>query len=56
MMEILDNKTLMSIDGGLSLSGAIINAFTSSAKAVLDLGRSLGTAVRRVVSNSLCKL
>lgn len=55
-MKELDNKELMNIEGGFSITGSIINAFTSAVKAIVDLGRSLGSSIRRISSNNLCKL
>ena len=55
MRELAENK-LMELDGGLSISGAIVNSFTAGIKVTLDLGRSFGTAIRRVISGNLCKM
>ena len=49
----LNNNEIKQIDGG-SLSGTFINAITSGMKAVLEIGRSLGSALRRVKEDSLC--
>lgn len=55
-MKELNKKELMKIEGGFSLSGSIINAFTSAVKTIVDLGRSLGSSIRRISTNNLCKL
>ena len=55
-MKRLDDEKLMTIEGGLSISGAIINSITSGIKVFLDLGRSFGTALRRVMANKTCKM
>lgn len=55
-MITLNKKELLKIEGGLSLSGSIINSFVRGINSLLDLGRSLGTAIRRITSNSVCKL
>ena len=52
----IDTNTLKEIDGGLSISGAVINSFTTGIKVIVDLGRSLGTAIRRTISGNLCKM
>ena len=54
-MIILGNEELFNIRGG-SISGSLINAFARGLEALLDLGRSLGNAVRRIRSNAICKL
>lgn len=54
-MKELSNKQLMSIVGG-SISGSFINAFARGIQALMDVGRSLGNAIRRIKGNSICKL
>ena len=56
MSEIYDIKTLDSLSGGISISGALVNSLTSGIKIILDLGRSFGTAVRRTQTGSMCPL
>ena len=55
-MKRLNKKQLLYIDGGFSISGTIINAFTSGIKTVLEVGRSLGTALRRVKEDKMCAI
>lgn len=52
----LNRRELFSIVGGISISGTLINAFVRGINAILDLGRSLGTAIRRIRSGSICTL
>lgn len=52
----LDKKELLSIAGGISITGTFINAIAKGINAILDLGRSLGTAIRRTSANNLCPL
>lgn len=58
MIKIDDKKELMQISGGakLDVSGALLNAFKGCANTILDVGRSLGSALRRLAFGSLCKL
>lgn len=51
----LNNEELYNIRGG-SISGTLINAIVRGINAILDLGRSLGNAIRRISSNNICKL
>lgn len=51
----LNNEELDIIYGG-AVSGTLINAITSALKAILDLGRSLGTAARMIKTKSLCSV
>lgn len=53
MMEIKDTYN---IEGGINLTGAILNALTGGAKIVLELGRSLGSAIRRAVGGTFCSI
>lgn len=49
----LKKEELLSINGG-SISGTMINAFSRAINSLLDLGRSLGTAIRRITTGNLC--
>ena len=55
-MHILDKNELLKIEGGISISGTLINSFARGINALLELGRSLGSAIRRVVGRNLCPL
>ncbi len=50
----LENKELILISGGISLSGTLINSMARAINALLEAGRSLGTAIRRIISGKLC--
>lgn len=50
----LSKQELLSINGGINISGTLINSFVRGINAMLDLGRSLGTAIRRIGSNNIC--
>lgn len=52
----IKKEELMKINGGESISGSLINAFTSGIKAILEVGRSLGTSLRRMFDGNLCKI
>lgn len=52
----LDRRELFTIVGGISISGTLINAFVRGINSLLDLGRSLGTAIRRIRTGSICTL
>lgn len=55
-MKRLTNNELIHIHGGLSISGNLINSFVKGLNLFLDLGKSLGTALRRILTSSLCPL
>ncbi len=50
----LETKELQQIVGGTSAT--YINAIVRGVNAILDIGRSLGSAIRRVVNGNLCPL
>ena len=55
-MVDLKEDDLLFVEGGLSVSSSLINSLTGGIKIILELGRSLGSALRRGSSNSLCSL
>ena len=52
----LNKQQLVSVVGGVSISGTLINSIVKGVNAFLDLGRSIGTAIRRVTSGNICPL
>ena len=55
-MKELTKKELFEIQGGTSVTGAMISAITHGINTILDFGRSLGTAIRRIGNNNLCPM
>lgn len=58
-LNVADRLTineLKLIVGGRSLSGTIINAFTSAFKTVYGFGQDFGGAMRRFKKRQLCQL
>lgn len=49
----MSKEELLNIYGG-AISGTLINALVRAINAVLEVGRSLGSAVRRISSGSSC--
>lgn len=54
-MKKLNNKSLKQINGG-GISASFITSIVRAFTAVLDLGRSVGTAFRRIQTGSICSL
>ena len=54
-MKKIDNNELRKINGG-GISASFITSIVRAVTAVLDLGRSVGTAIRRVQTGSICQL
>ncbi len=53
----LDEEKLSLLKGGTTtVSSAVINAFTSIIKVLYDVGRGVGSAIRRFSEGDLCPL
>ena len=55
-LKILTEDEMLNVVGGINISGTLIKSFTSAIEIVLDIGRSLGTAIRRLGKKSICSL
>ena len=55
-MTNINKEELSTINGGDSISGTLISAVNSGLKVLFDVGRSLGSSVRRNSENDLCPL
>ena len=56
-MKELKKEELYSINGGgFDISGSILNAITNGMKTILEIGRSLGTAIRRSTNGGICSI
>ena len=56
-MKKLTKKELLEIDGGSNwITAAFFNAAARGMSTLIDMGRSLGTAIRRVINGSICSL
>ena len=55
-MKQLKKQELLEIKGGINITGTLISSFVKGIEVVLDLGRSLGSALRRSNDNNLCPL
>ncbi len=51
----LKEQELYSINGGgITINATLINAFARAISTVLDLGRTVGSAIRRLYSKNYC--
>lgn len=55
MIELEKNE-LLRIEGGLSITGTLINSITKGVSVIMDIGRALGSSVRRLISGNLCEV
>jgi len=54
---MLSNNELLNINGGASIfTATFINAMARMVNSIADLGRSLGTALRRYLGNKICSI
>ena len=53
-MQELSKQEMLQIEGGISISCTLINSLVRGINALLDLGRSLGSAIRRAQGNHIC--
>ena len=53
-VEHLNKYQLEQVVGGVNLTGSLITSFTKAITSLMDIGRSLGTAIRRVAGKSVC--
>lgn len=52
---ILSEKELLNITGG-AITATFVNAITKGVTTLLDLGRAIGSAIRRISSNKICSI
>lgn len=56
-MRELNNKELMDVMGGANwLTASFFNAAARSIETVMNVGRSLGSAIRRAFSGKICSI
>lgn len=55
-MRKLNNQELMEIEGGATLTASFLNAASRALSTLMDIGRSLGTSIRRMINGSYCSI
>ena len=53
-MQLISKSELNNITGGLTINGTLISSLVKGISTILDLGRTLGTAINRVLNNNYC--
>ena len=51
----LKKEELINVNGG-SISGSLLNGFSKAINSLLEVGRSLGSAIRRIFEKKTCSL
>ena len=54
MQTIKNEQELYEINGGINFSSSMLNAIATTARFVLEIGRSIGSALRRSTSKNVC--
>ncbi len=55
-MKKIDDRNLDNIIGGDSVSGTVIRAFIDVVELLVDAGRGIGSAIRRIAEGNVCPL
>ena len=53
-MKKLNDKELYEVVGGIKFSASLLSSIIKGANFVLELGRYVGTAIRRIKTGNLC--
>ncbi len=53
-MRDLKKEEMLKISGGFNLTASFLNAASRAVSTLIDLGRSLGTAIRRSINGKIC--
>jgi len=53
-MKINEMELRSVVGGNVSITSAFISSVSKAIESILDLGRSLGSAVRRITSRNIC--
>jgi len=52
----LNNEKMKQVEGGASITSAMINAISKAVNTLYELGKQTGSAIRRLVGNSYCPI
>ena len=57
-MERINNdyELMLVVGGGFNITGTLVNAVLSVSKFIYQVGQSLGSSIRRIGNNKLCKI
>ena len=55
-MSEIEREELASITGGETVTGTLVSALTTGIKALFDIGKSLGSSIRRLSTDNICPL
>ena len=55
-MQVLSREELLQINGGINLNGTMLQYIFKGFSFVFDLGRYIGSAIRRAEKGQLCPI
>lgn len=55
-MKKINKNELYTIIGGATLTGTMLSAITKGVSTIYNIGRALGSALRRAISGKYCSL
>lgn len=55
-MSEINCENLKKIEGGFNLNGTVINYAVKGVQIIFEIGRSIGTTIRRTISGNICPL
>jgi hypothetical protein len=53
---MLEKEELLKVVGGISITGTLINSLCRGINSILEVGRSLGSALRRIKGGNMCPI
>lgn len=54
-LSVINNRELKTIYGGLNITASLIRYATQAFNTIYDIGRGLGSSLRRIKNKNLCK-
>ena len=52
----IEKEELLTIFGGVSLTSSLISSVYRAASTVFEIGKALGSSIRRMINGSLCPI
>ena len=56
VIKMLNKQELLAVTGGGTITSSMLNAIARGISTITDLGRALGSAIRRMVSGKICPI
>ncbi len=53
-MQVLEEKELLQIVGGINITASLLSAIVRGVNTIYEIGKSVGSALRRVQAGKIC--